>query len=155
MIDALLAVMLVLAPGEPADRLRAVATAIAQTAESRDEAAVLLTISFYETRFERNGVPFGVVSRRRQIAGQPLEVAARAALGMYRVTRRCGRHVAVRLGWYHTGNCRADAFSRREARTHGRVMARLPSRLWSRPADGDHGRRRTRNPSLLVAVRNF
>jgi hypothetical protein len=125
MIEALLAAMIALAPAEPVARLRAVATAIASATESPIEAAVLVTISLYETNFERAGIPFGLFSWRHRMRGQPLEVCATAALRMYRFTERCGDDVATRLGWYHTGHCAPDAFSRREARTVHEVRTAL------------------------------
>ncbi len=137
MLEALLAIMTALAPEAPRERLERVARAIAAAAQTREEAALLTTIDFYETRFERAGIPFGMVSWRRRLEGQPLEARARATLQMYAMTQRCGTDVAVRLGWFHTGHCREDSFSVREARTYREVLHGLPRSAADRRHDVD------------------
>ncbi len=130
MLAAMIALMMSLAPEAPRDRVERVARAIAAASHSNEEAALLLTIDYYETRFERSGIPFGLFSWRRRIAGESLEVCAASALRMMAMTERCGDDVAVRLGWYHTGHCRADTFSTREAGTYRdalRAIANAPA----------------------------
>lgn len=127
MLEALFAAMLKLLPSGNQTRMREIATAIAQTESTREEKAILLTISYYENSFGHAGVPFGLVSFRRRIAGQSDLVCAQTALEIVRNTSRvCGHSIAVRLGWFHTGHCRADSFSRRETATIQRVLRSLP-----------------------------
>jgi hypothetical protein len=126
MLEALVALMVTLAPEAPRERLERVAQAIAAASHSREEAALLLTIDYYETRFERSGIPFGLFSWRHRIRNEPLAICAGAALRMLAMTARCGDDVAVRLGWYHTGHCRADPFSEREAETYRHALRAIP-----------------------------
>jgi hypothetical protein len=126
MLEALVALMLTLAPEAPRDRLERVARAIVSASRSREEAALLVTVDYYETRFERAGIPFGLFSWRHRIRNEPLEICATAALRMLAMTERCGDDVAVRLGWYHTGHCRADTFSSREAETYRAALRAIP-----------------------------
>ncbi len=120
--------MTALMPNGPPDRLRSVATAIAQVATTTNDAAVLVTIDYFETGFERRGIPFGLVSWRHRIAGRPLAECAQAALDMLRRARRCSDDVELYLGWYHTGRCEADSYSRRQAVVYAQSRAIIARR---------------------------
>lgn len=107
----------------PHTNVRPMARAIAQVSRTREQAAFLTTVALYEnTLSARLGVPFGACARLCQFhctdcRTEPLAVTARAMLRTWHRSLGCSHVLEVRLGWYHTGVCRADAFSRNEART--------------------------------------
>ncbi len=119
------AVLLLLAPYEPRMRVQEIARTILLATPDLYERALLATISFHETTLGRSGVPFGVVVYYRTHTNVTLAQAADAALVILRYAERvCGRRPALQLGhFHHGGGCRADAFSRTEARTHARIVA--------------------------------
>jgi hypothetical protein len=105
------------------------------TAATRDEQIVLLVIAGHENGYE-HGVPFGVCARfcrsncSRCDLSQPLSSYASAALHSLRIAaRQCRNHRAnatridVMLGFFHTGHCRADGWSRVETHDIRRLVA--------------------------------
>lgn len=121
-------VMFSIAPREPTDRLYRVAQVVTLATPDVREQALLLTVSFYETTWERRGIPYGVSSRYS--AQATAEWYAQAALAILRRSAdRCPPTLAHRLGYYHHGNgCRVDDYSRAEARMVGAMLARYNSR---------------------------
>ena len=152
MLNTILFWILRLAPLEPSAQTHAVADAIAAVVEDRREAAILSTISFAETRFGHEGAAFGACAHLcHHHCGEchtaPLEDVARWSLIVLKTGQRlCGPQLSVVLGFYHSGRCVPDAFSRMEARiakpTHGRSgTARLGSSRAARHARCDAARR--------------
>ena len=128
MLNTILFWILRLAPLEPTPQTHAVADAIAAVVEDRREAAILSTISFAETRFGHEGAAFGACAHLcRHHCGvcheAPLEDVARWALVVLKTGERlCGHQLATVLGFYHSGRCVPDAFSRMEARIAMRLV---------------------------------
>ena len=121
---AIVALMLRLLPSGRPEQLRPFADAISSAASSREDAVVLTVVSYYEDTFGRGHIPFGACSFlcphgchdcRHDVA--VVEVARWSLRLLQRTATVCGHDVSwsVRLGWYHTGHCRADAFTVREA----------------------------------------
>lgn len=121
---ALIMLLLVAPPHTPRQRIEEIARVIASASTTRQDVAILVTISLYENGVGRGGVPFGITSAYRP--GMSLYDCARIALHSVRLSQRvCSRNLAVALGRYHTGRCRADGFSRRETRTIHRLLRGL------------------------------
>jgi hypothetical protein len=107
----------------------------------QEAAAALAVISFYETTFGHAGVEFGACGMLcRHHCGQCRaatleEVATWAAGVLLRASTNCGARapLPVRLGYYHSGACHADAFSGREAARVRFVLAG-----WGWRTDGAH-----------------
>lgn len=126
----LLPLALALAPYDPParveQRVRAIDAALALGANEPElehlaDAVALLVIDLHETTLGRRGVPFGACAAfcRVRCGGctlPPLERVAAAALRVWRASLvQCGRNLQRRLGYYHSGSCRRDAFADREA----------------------------------------
>lgn len=124
MLDYVLALMLSLAPQMTRADVHEHALAVAKTANSREEAAMLTVIAFYETTFRpyrRQWIaPFGMTCCFRQSA--PLTYWASRALRIMRAARACGRRYDVQLGYFHSGSCRIDGYASRQARTIRRLL---------------------------------
>lgn len=132
---AILAIMLRLAPYEPRAQLEQRATALTALDATREESLALVVIDFSETTLGRSGVPWGACAhlcehRCGQCRRAPLADTARWALTVWRESaRQCGRRIAHRFAYYHSGTCIRDTFADREAR----MFARLTTDQRNRP----------------------
>jgi hypothetical protein len=152
MVETVVALWLLIlssmAPYEPPARLERVARTVALATEDPTEQALLLTVSFYETTFERSGIPYGVSACRRRGA-TAADYAADALRILRRARRMCPRNLSAQLGFYHHGaGCVTDAYSLREAFTYFRIRAhymtlRRLERFRSLPLGEDPPRPRT------------
>jgi hypothetical protein len=121
--STILSVMLALAPYHRAAALEPVARAIAGVTTDPREQAQLVSVSFLENTFTR-GIPFGVTAVSRRAL--PVDKAAGVSLAILRRSARvCGPRAAVRMGWYQSGRCVANAYGERSARLARRVLARV------------------------------
>lgn len=130
--EMLVLLMLKLQPYEPPARLLPIARAIEQATNDRKERAVLLVVDEYETGFGRpNSVPFGLSCCWRRLPVHDLVHAAQRFLAIWHEAgsaSQCGERAsdAVKLGYYHSGECVADRYSRNEAATLHRIMRSMP-----------------------------
>jgi hypothetical protein len=121
---ALLAWLVALAPYTARARLVPIAESIAQVASSREQAAEMVAVSFYESTFTR-GIPFGLSAWKPRYCAPLVEWAATAAAWLERAHRACGRSRIAILSWYHRGYCDPhDRYAQRQARLVRRLLAR-------------------------------
>jgi len=126
MVEYVMALMLTLVPGRSPTQLQPLATAIATVAHTREDAALLVTTSFYETTLGRKGIPFGISCCWRK--SMPLAQAAGVALHVLHVGRRlCGPDPARVFAHYMIGNrCSPNDHQTRRARTMQALLTRFP-----------------------------
>lgn len=127
MIDAehILGLMMLMAPYDDRPRLAIHADIIADIATTPEEAAALITVSFYETTFGRRGIPWGAsASRACLTARNPRQTCAEIFLRVWRRTERlCGRRIERRFALWHNGNCsEIGVYEQRETRTYQRAL---------------------------------
>jgi len=126
LFQLVLAIILSLARYLPQDQAERMAHAISATAETRQDAAMMLTVSFYETGFRSTPgvIPFG-------LSGAPgacrvsLLHCAEVSRNSLRRASFCSTRMERVFGRYHTGRCAPDPYSIREARTYQRIYERL------------------------------
>ena len=144
MIELLIALMLKLEPYEPRAQLMPVAQAIVAATLDREERAVLVVVSMYETTFgRRRSTPFGMSCCWRNLRVRDPVHAAKRFLEIWRFARdrtQCGARASVlrRFGYFHSGRCdlmarnhqtnqiERDEYVRREWRTFRRVLRMMP-----------------------------
>lgn len=110
----------------PQDQAIVMANAVADTAQTKEELAMLLTVSYYETGFRSRGrvIPFGLSGAPRAcLTG--LAYCAGVSLRSLRRAARCSRRMESVLGFYHTGRCTPDPYSIREAASYRIILGRL------------------------------
>lgn len=127
-----LAVMLARTPHAPRARLEDRAVAFELAAKQPGDLEFLVSTDLVETGWGRAGVPLGACARLcRRACGpacrvEPLKDTALAMVVVWRRSgRECGPDLALRLGWYRTGACRADGEAHRRARCLRRFARRL------------------------------
>jgi hypothetical protein len=123
---AVLAIIVSLVRRLPQEQAEVMATAISETAQTREEAAMLLTVSYFETGFRSRGpvIPFGLSGAPRACQ-LGLTYCAGVSLRSLRRAVRCSRQMDRVFGFYHTGRCLADPYSIRQAATYLRIFRRL------------------------------
>lgn len=122
-LPTILSLMCAMAPYHRVESLEPVARAIAGVTSDAREQAQLVTVSFMENTFTR-GIPFGVTAVSRRAL--PVDKAASVSLAILRRSARvCGPRAAVRMGWYQSGRCVANAYGQRSARMARRALARM------------------------------
>lgn len=125
MVEAILSLMLTLAPRAPEERIRPLAHAIDTVAESHAERVELVTLAFVETTLGRRGVPFGCTDACRRLTDRSLPAMAHRALRVLRRGREvCGPSVVRRMDFYRRGVCRGDYEAQRRARIVRRLLIR-------------------------------
>lgn len=104
-----------------------VAEAIQKASPNIEDAVTLITISFYETGFRNYrtglmGVPFGITAHTRnpRFPIGPAAIIAERVINSGRIN--CSRRRALLLGWYNTGNCIVNNYSRHQTRTIRRLF---------------------------------
>lgn len=104
--------------------------AIAAVAHTREQAATLVTIAFYENTLDASrGVPLGMCSRLCAVHCtrchvEPLRTTVRHALHVLRRGRRqCSTLVGTLAYFHHGTTCAIDDYSQREAHTVARLLA--------------------------------
>lgn len=129
MLNYVLMVMMALAPQQSQEQLLPQGEAIARASRTEAEAAVLISISFYETSFHPERAawisPFGLTASypNRNMCAPMWVWAVKALHIMERAERICGRNYTNQLGYFHNGFCGPDAFSTMEANRVRRVLA--------------------------------
>lgn len=130
MIDSevVLGLMLMMAPYDPPQRLAHHAEIIATEASTREEAAAMIVVSFFETTFGRSGIPWGASAsgRCRNSHFNP-QTCARVFLNVWRRTESlCGRRLERRFALWHHGRCSdIRTYERRETRRWHWLIRRL------------------------------
>jgi hypothetical protein len=125
-------IILGLCRGLTRDQAELMAHVISDTSITHEQAAMLITVSYYETGFRTSGgvVPFGVTSIRSVCRPQgSLDECASASLAILNRARRCSSDMERVFGFYHTGRCVADEYSIRQASTYRRVVRTLNSSI--------------------------
>ncbi len=110
----------------PQEQATVMASAISDTAQTKEEVAMLLTVSYYETGFRSQGrvIPFGLSGAPRAcLTG--LTYCAGVSLRSLRRAVRCSRRMENVFGFYHTGRCTPDPYSIREAASYRMILGRL------------------------------
>jgi hypothetical protein len=124
--QAVLAIIISLSRYLPQDQAEIMAHQITATAQTREDAAMMLTVSYYETGFRTRGgvIPFGMSCCPRLCRNSLQDCAAASLRGLQRALR-CSRRMDRAFGMYHTGRCVPDPYSTREAVTYQRILRRL------------------------------
>ena len=123
-----LAIILSLSPRLPASEAEIVARQVDSVATTREEAAMMLTISWYETGnrvLSRRLIPFGL-SCCPNVCRRSLQECAQLSLRIVRTAKRCSNVMSKVFGYYHTGRCLPDPYSTRQATTYQRILRRIP-----------------------------
>ena len=123
----ILAIIFSLVRHLPVPQAEDMARSIADTAETREEVAMLMTVSYYETGFRTQGhvIPFGL-SGAPTACRNGLAHCAGVSLRALRRAARCSKDMKRAFGFYHTGRCVADPYSTRQATTYQRILRRIP-----------------------------
>lgn len=124
--SAILAIIISLARALPQDQAEVMARIISETAQTKEEVAMLLTVSYYETGFRSRGhvIPFGLSGAPRACLVS-LAYCAGVSLRSLRRASRCSPRVERAFGFYHTGRCAPDPYSIRQAATYQRLYRQL------------------------------
>jgi len=122
----ILTIIISLARSLPQDQALIMARQISNVSHTREEAAMLITVSYYETGFRSRGrlIPFGM-SGAPSLCRQSLETCALASLRSLQRAVRCSIRMEKVFGFYHTGRCVADPYSIRQAATYENMLRRL------------------------------
>lgn len=126
LFQIILTIILSLSRRLPQDQATVMASAISDTAQTKEEVAMLLTVSYYETGFRSQGrvIPFGLSGAPRAcLTG--LAYCAGVSLRSLRRAARCSRRMESVFGFYHTGRCVPDPYSTREAASYRMILGRL------------------------------
>lgn len=110
----------------PQDQAEMMATAISETAQTKEEVAMLLTVSYFETGFRSQGrvIPFGLSGAPRACQ-LGLSYCAGVSLRALRRAARCSNQMSRVFGFYHTGRCVPDPYSTRQSIFYQRFYNRL------------------------------
>jgi hypothetical protein len=124
--QAILVVILSLSRYLPYEQAHVMARQISDVAQTREEAAMMLTVSYYETGFRSRGnlIAFGM-SCCPTLCRRSLQACAQASLTALRRARTCAQRMDRVFGVYHSGRCVADPYTTRQAATYQRILRRL------------------------------
>ena len=126
LLQIVLAIIVSLARHLPQDQAEGMARVITETAETREEVAMMMTVSYYETGFRYRGrlIPFGLSGAPHACEISLLHCAG-VSLRALRRAKRCSPLMEKVFGFYHTGSCSPDPYSTRQAATYQRILRRL------------------------------
>jgi len=124
--SAILAIIISLVRSLPQDQAEVMARVISETAQTKEEVAMMLTVSYYETGFRSRGhvIPFGLSGAPRACLVS-LAYCAGVSLRSLRRAMHCSPRMERIFGFYHTGRCTADPYSTRQAITYQRLNRQL------------------------------